>query len=67
MLIFLFEWNMLLCHSSSLEGAAGLSSKEKNIINELALCWDLPPITSANRKWLFEELLLHAVSILLRT
>nr|XP_023666598.1 uncharacterized protein LOC111843331 isoform X2 [Paramormyrops kingsleyae] len=44
-----------------LEGTTDLSPEEKHTINELALSWDLPPVISGNRRWLFDKLLLHAV------
>ncbi|KAF3841724.1 hypothetical protein F7725_023675 [Dissostichus mawsoni] len=40
-----------------LEGTAELSSEEKNLINELALSWDLPLVTCDNRRWLFDKLI----------
>ncbi|MGH0154001.1 UNVERIFIED_CONTAM: hypothetical protein FKN15_028249 [Acipenser sinensis] len=44
-----------------LEGNTELSEKEKGIILDLALSWDLPGVNQNNRRWLFERLLLHAV------
>ncbi|XP_074519367.1 uncharacterized protein LOC141785115 [Halichoeres trimaculatus] len=44
-----------------LDRTAELSSDEKHSINELALSWDLPPVTSENRRWLHDKLLFHAV------
>lgn len=44
-----------------LDGTAELSSEEKHTINELAVSWDLPRVTSENRRWLLDKLLLHAV------
>ncbi|KAF7653784.1 hypothetical protein LDENG_00078600 [Lucifuga dentata] len=46
-----------------LDGTAELSAEEKHVINELALAWDLPPVTSENRRWLYDKLLLHAVLV----
>jgi len=40
-----------------------LSSEEKVSINELAVSWDLPQVSSENRRWLLDKLILHAVSI----
>lgn len=39
-----------------------MSDQKTAEINTLALSWDLPPVTIANRKWLFQQLLQHAVS-----
>ncbi|CAB1437079.1 unnamed protein product [Pleuronectes platessa] len=44
-----------------LDGREELSSEQKISINELALSWDLPPVTSENRRWLLDKMLLHAV------
>ncbi|XP_049453300.1 uncharacterized protein LOC125901610 [Epinephelus fuscoguttatus] len=44
-----------------LDGTAELSSEDKQAINELAMSWDLPRVTSENRRWLLDKLLLHAV------
>lgn len=34
---------------------------ERYQMNDLALSWDLPPLTTENRKWLAEKNLQHAV------
>lgn len=39
-----------------------LSDKDKQCVQDLALAWDLPSPTEKNRRWLFEKLLIHAVS-----
>lgn len=39
-----------------------LSEKEKQSVKDLANAWDLPLLTDKNRRWLFEKLLIHAVS-----
>ncbi|XP_031171600.1 uncharacterized protein LOC116061499 isoform X2 [Sander lucioperca] len=44
-----------------LDGTAELLSEEKHTINDLAMSWDLPRVTSENRRWLLDKLLLHAV------
>lgn len=54
---------VLICHYK-LKGTAELTMDEKQSINDLAISWDFPIITPENRRWLFDKLLLHAVSIL---
>lgn len=44
-----------------LEGGSILSDKEKQSVQDLAYSQDLPLLTD-NRRWLFEKLLIHAVS-----
>ncbi|KAI2665849.1 G2/M phase-specific E3 ubiquitin-protein ligase [Labeo rohita] len=44
-----------------LEGDSELTPEEKESINELCFSWDLPRMNSANRRWLYERLLHHAV------
>ncbi|XP_035984601.1 uncharacterized protein LOC105924766 isoform X2 [Fundulus heteroclitus] len=44
-----------------LEGSSELSADEKEKVDSLCLAWDLPLMTSGNRRWLFERLLHHAV------
>uniref|UniRef100_UPI0037E8F1A3 G2/M phase-specific E3 ubiquitin-protein ligase-like n=1 Tax=Semicossyphus pulcher TaxID=241346 RepID=UPI0037E8F1A3 len=44
-----------------LDGTAELSADVKDTINELAMSWDLPLVTSENRRWLLDKLLIHAV------
>ncbi|XP_051989522.1 uncharacterized protein LOC127648798 isoform X2 [Xyrauchen texanus] len=44
-----------------LEGTGELSLEEKSAITDLAVSWDLPGVTSENRRWLLEKLLIHAV------
>lgn len=39
-----------------------LSSEDKQRVQDLAYAWDLPSLTENNRRWLFEKLLIHAVS-----
>ncbi|KAM9431929.1 uncharacterized protein Hap1MRO34_002921 [Clarias gariepinus] len=43
------------------EGDSELTPEEKESINDLCFSWDLPPMNSANRRWLYERLLHHAV------
>lgn len=45
-----------------LEGGSILSDKEKQSVQDLAYSWDLPLLTDNNRRWLFQKLLIHAVS-----
>ncbi|KAJ7983964.1 hypothetical protein DPEC_G00368400, partial [Dallia pectoralis] len=45
----------------TVEGNNELTEREKDVITELALSWDLPGVTDTNRKWLFYRLLQHAV------
>ncbi|XP_041810818.1 uncharacterized protein LOC121619292 [Chelmon rostratus] len=63
---FYFQnWGMLLvggCYTNlQLEGRSILSDKDKQLVQDLALAWDLPSPTEKNRRWLFEKLLIHAV------
>ncbi|XP_076830819.1 uncharacterized protein LOC143476481 [Brachyhypopomus gauderio] len=44
-----------------LDGNKDLSEEEKDAVWILADMWDLPGVTSDNRKWLFNRLLHHAV------
>ncbi|XP_057186592.1 uncharacterized protein LOC130552377 isoform X1 [Triplophysa rosa] len=44
-----------------LEGTGDLSTEEKSAITDLALSWDLPAVTSENRRWLHDKLLMQAV------
>uniref|UniRef100_A0A8C2H3U6 HECT domain-containing protein n=1 Tax=Cyprinus carpio TaxID=7962 RepID=A0A8C2H3U6_CYPCA len=44
-----------------LEGESELTPDEKESINDLCFSWDLPPVNNANRRWLYERLLHHAV------
>ena len=45
-----------------LDGDSKLSEKDKKQIQDLAYAWDLPVLNESNRKWIFEKLLIHAVS-----
>lgn len=45
-----------------LEGESRLSDTQMERVQSLAYSWDLPCPSENNRKWLFEKLLLHAVS-----
>ncbi|KAF4110215.1 hypothetical protein G5714_009467 [Onychostoma macrolepis] len=38
-----------------------LTDVEHYQVNDIALSWDLPPLTTENRKWLAEKILQHAV------
>ncbi|XP_041804818.1 uncharacterized protein LOC121614800 [Chelmon rostratus] len=50
------------CYTNlQLEGRSILSDKDKQLVQDLALAWDLPSPTEKNRRWLFEKLLIHAV------
>ncbi|KAL1267150.1 hypothetical protein QQF64_002825 [Cirrhinus molitorella] len=40
---------------------SGLTEDQRAAVNELALAWDLPVLTEANRTWLLHNLLQHAV------
>ncbi|KAK1904039.1 G2/M phase-specific E3 ubiquitin-protein ligase, partial [Dissostichus eleginoides] len=44
-----------------LDGDELLSDQQTNEINNLAFSWDLPAIKPANRRWLFQQLMQHAV------
>lgn len=44
-----------------LDGDEALTEKQLEEVNELALSWDLPPVSSENRRWLLQKLLKHAV------
>ncbi|XP_067223162.1 uncharacterized protein [Chanodichthys erythropterus] len=44
-----------------LKGTGELSEEEKRVITDLAVSWDLPGVTSENRRWLLDKLLIHAV------
>ncbi len=45
---------MHLC-DFQLEGDSELTPDEKESINDLWFSWDLPPVNSANRRWLYER------------
>lgn len=49
-----------------LEGESTLSERDAGSVQELAFAWDLPSLTEKNRRWIFEKLLIHAVSESLR-
>ncbi|CAI5660229.1 unnamed protein product [Oreochromis niloticus] len=44
-----------------LDGNKHLTEQQKDDINNLAISWDLPPVSAENRRWLFQQLLHHAV------
>ncbi|XP_067289638.1 uncharacterized protein [Pseudorasbora parva] len=44
-----------------LDGDSEIIPEEKESINVLCYSWDLPPVSNANRRWLYERLLHHAV------
>ncbi|XP_057184235.1 uncharacterized protein LOC130550753 [Triplophysa rosa] len=44
-----------------LDGDSELTPEEKESVNDLCFSWDLPPINTSNRRWLYERLLHHAV------
>ncbi|KAI4901169.1 hypothetical protein NFI96_025222 [Prochilodus magdalenae] len=44
-----------------LEGTKELSQDQKSMVLLVSLPWDLPGVTSENRRWLREKILLHAV------
>ncbi|KAI4872543.1 hypothetical protein NFI96_020726 [Prochilodus magdalenae] len=44
-----------------LEGTKELSQDQKSMVLSVSLPWDLPSVTSENRRWLREKILLHAV------
>ncbi|XP_010773940.1 uncharacterized protein isoform X6 [Notothenia coriiceps] len=44
-----------------LDGDELLSDQQTNEINNLAFSWDLPAIKPVNRRWLFQQLMQHAV------
>ncbi|XP_016343691.1 uncharacterized protein LOC107689983 [Sinocyclocheilus anshuiensis] len=44
-----------------LKGTGELSEEEKRAITDLAVSWDLPGVTSENRRWLLDKLLIHAM------
>ncbi|XP_063050710.1 uncharacterized protein LOC134445588 [Engraulis encrasicolus] len=46
-----------------LDGEAELTGAEVDQINQLALSWDLPPLSSGNRQYLYQKLLKHAVLV----
>ncbi|KAI4892787.1 hypothetical protein NFI96_017024, partial [Prochilodus magdalenae] len=43
------------------EGTKELSQDQKSMVLSVSLPWDLPGVTSENRRWLREKILLHAV------
>ncbi|KAJ8001177.1 hypothetical protein DPEC_G00188570 [Dallia pectoralis] len=45
----------------SLHGTADLTEDQTSAVTDLALSWDLPGPTQANRRWLTEKLLIHSV------
>ncbi|XP_019210656.1 G2/M phase-specific E3 ubiquitin-protein ligase isoform X2 [Oreochromis niloticus] len=44
-----------------LDGNKHLTEQQKDDINNLAISWDLPPVSAENCRWLFQQLLHHAV------
>ncbi|KAL2087265.1 hypothetical protein ACEWY4_018324 [Coilia grayii] len=44
-----------------LEGTATLTDEQKARVDSICLPWDLPSVTSENRKWMTEKILLHTV------
>ncbi|XP_041926738.1 uncharacterized protein LOC121690319 [Alosa sapidissima] len=43
-----------------LDGDDELSEEQKEEISTLAMSWDLPPVSTVNRKWLYQKVLKHA-------
>ncbi|XP_059384777.1 uncharacterized protein LOC132119051 isoform X1 [Carassius carassius] len=50
-----------------LEGNRPISEEEREEITRLSVMWDLPGFSEDHRKWLFNRMLQHAVSVLYRT
>ncbi|XP_041832795.1 uncharacterized protein LOC121653125 isoform X2 [Melanotaenia boesemani] len=45
------------------DGEMDLTEEQTSDINTLAMSWDLPPVCTVNRRWLYQKLLKHAVIV----
>ncbi len=52
---------MIVFHQ--LEGTEILQEEEKSKVLAVSLPWDLPGVTTENRWWLRDRILIHAVSV----
>lgn len=61
--IYLQHTKMEFFFLYKLDGNKHLTEQQKDDINNLAISWDLPPVSAENRRWLFQQLLHHAVRL----